>query len=73
MNIVESDISIQTTVFSPSQLVRLNSCLSDSEPYTNELQMGETVKYLNIGDPMTKESRKKYSPSPLTKNPEERN
>lgn len=53
-NIAESDISIQTTGFS-SQLVILNARLSDSEPYTNELQMGETVKHLHVRNPVTKE------------------
>ena len=53
-NIAESDISIQTTGFS-SQLVILKARLSDSEPYTNELQMGETVKHLHVRNSKTKE------------------
>lgn len=53
-NIAESDISVQTTGFS-SQLVILKARLSDSEPYTNELQMGETVKHLHVRNSMTKE------------------
>ena len=53
-NTAEIDISIQTTGFS-SQLVILNARLSDSEPYTNQLQMGETVKHLHVRNPVTKE------------------